>query len=110
MDSPSANHRLQKEAESSCTYSDCLHRVKHEKDPAESTEQISNIQPKTNFTTVKSLRVCSLKSLSLLLSWLTQKLPHKVQNCNFFRQTLEHYQSRQRCLSSLLLLPHHLIL
>ncbi|MED6233008.1 hypothetical protein ATANTOWER_005645 [Ataeniobius toweri] len=47
-----------------------------------------------------------LESLSLLLPWLRQKLSHKTQNVNFFRQTLEHYQSRQQPFTFPLLLPH----
>ncbi|MED6269463.1 hypothetical protein CHARACLAT_033381 [Characodon lateralis] len=37
-----------------------------------------NIQPKTNFTAVKSLQFCTLKSVFLLLPWLRRKRPHKI--------------------------------
>ncbi|MEQ2181578.1 hypothetical protein GOODEAATRI_013024, partial [Goodea atripinnis] len=36
-----------------------------------------NIQSKTNFTAVKSPQLCALKPVSLL-SWLRQKLSHKI--------------------------------
>ncbi|MEQ2314635.1 hypothetical protein AMECASPLE_014188 [Ameca splendens] len=58
------------QADSSCC--DCLRRIKREEDP--------NIQPKTNFTAVRSHQFCALKSMSSLLPWLRQKLPPKAQH------------------------------
>ncbi|MEQ2253810.1 hypothetical protein ILYODFUR_036346 [Ilyodon furcidens] len=42
---------------------------------------------------VKRLWFCPFKSLSSLLPRIRQKLFHKDQNCNFFRQTLELHHS-----------------
>ncbi|MED6275612.1 hypothetical protein CHARACLAT_028267 [Characodon lateralis] len=86
------------------SFADCLPRINLEE--VLLYPQGTNIQSKTNFTAVKKMQLCALKSVSLLLSlllpWLRQKPPHKIGTSS---GKLDLHQSRQQRLSSLLLLP-----